>query len=229
MKTIGMIGGLGPESTVDYYKLLIASYRERITDDSYPHLLINSINLQNVVRRLDAGDHAGLVEYLTTELRRLEAAGAVIGFIGANTPHIVFDELRRRSTIPLVSIVEATCQAVQAIHLTRVGLIGSRYTMQGRFFPDVFSKNGIELITPHAAEQDWIHDHYMGELVKGVFLPETRDEFMAIADRMKQRHAIQALILGGTELPLLLRGVSSDIPFLDTAKIHVQKVLAEAM
>ena len=229
MKTIGMIGGLGPESTVDYYKLLIASYRERITDDSYPHLLINSINLQNVVRRLDAGDHAGLVEYLTTELRRLEAAGAEIGFIGANTPHIVFDELRRRSGIPLVSIVEATCQAVQAIHLTRVGLIGSRYTMQGRFFPDVFSKNGIELITPPPAEQDWIHDHYMGELVKGVFLPETRDEFMAIADRMKQRHAIQALILGGTELPLLLRNVSSDIPFLDTAKIHVQKVLAEAM
>ncbi len=228
MKTIGMIGGLGPESTVDYYKLLIASYRERITDDSYPHLLINSINLQNVVRRLDASDHAGLVEYLITELRSLEAAGAEIGFIGANTPHIVFDELRRRSNIPLVSIVEATCQAVQAIHLTRVGLIGSRYTMQGRFFPDVFSKNGIELITPPAAEQDWIHAHYMGELVKGVFLPETRDEFMAIADRMKQRHAIQALILGGTELPLLLRGVSSDIPFLDTAKIHVQKVLAEA-
>jgi aspartate racemase len=229
MKTIGMIGGLGPESTVDYYKLLIASYRERITDDSYPHLLINSINLQNVITRLDAGDHAGLVEYLTTELRRLEAAGAGIGFIGANTPHIVFDELRRRSSIPLVSIVEATCQAVQAIHLTRVGLIGSRYTMQGRFFPDVFSKNGMELITPLPAEQDWIHEHYMGELVKGVFLPETRDEFMAIADRMKQRHAIQALILGGTELPLLLRGVSSDIPFLDTAKIHVQKVLAEAM
>jgi aspartate racemase len=229
MKIIGIIGGLGPESTVDYYRLFISAYREHNPDGSYPHILINSINLKEVLTMMESGQHDRLIEHLGAELGNLAAAGAQIALLSANTPHIVFDELRQRSPIPLVSIVEATCQAAQAMRLARVGLFGSRYTMQGKFFSDVFSKAGIEVISPPPDEQTCIHNHYMDELVKGVFLPETRDEFLAIAERMRHRNAIEALILGGTELPLLLRGVTCNIPFLDTARIHVKKVLAEAM
>lgn len=174
MKTIGMIGGLGPESTIDYYRLLIAAYRERVTDDSYPQILINSIDLRKVVRLMNANDMTQLTGWLVAEVQKLANAGAEVGFVGANTPHIVFDELSRRSAIPLVSIVEATCEAARAAGLKKLGLFGSRFTMQGRFFPDVFSKRGIELAVPDPDEQTWIHDHYMDELVKGIFLKETR-------------------------------------------------------
>jgi aspartate racemase len=229
MKIIGMIGGLGPESTIDYYRLLMTVYRERVTDGSYPRILINNIDLTEVVRLLDANDLDQLTDWLVAEVQRLASAGAEIGFVGANTPHIVFDELSRRAAIPLVSIVEATCEAAQAAGLKKLGLLGSRFTMQGRFFPNVFSRRAIELALPDPDEQTWIHDHYMNELVKGIFLKETREGFLQIVHRMKEQDRIKGLILGGTELPLILRDVPDcGIPFLDTARIHVNAVMARA-
>jgi len=228
MKTIGMVGGIGPESTVDYYKLLIDAYLERRSDDSYPQILINSVDMRKLVRIMNANDLTQLTEWFSSEVQKLANAGAEIGLVASNTPHIVFDELSRRSPIPLVSIVEATCDAAQKLRLTKVGLFGSRFTMQSKFYADVFCKKGIELAMPAPDEQAWIHAHYMDELVYGIFHPETRDRFVAIAQRMRAQDGIQALILGGTELPLLLRGVDCGIPLLDTAKIHVKAVMAQA-
>src|SRR5208282_2812667 len=126
MKTIGIIGGVGPESTVDYYRLLIAAYRERIPDGSYPRIVINSIDLKEMVGLLEANDLDRLTDRLVAEIQKLANAGAEIGLLSSNTPHIVFDELSRRSAIPLVSIVEATCEAACATGLKKLGLFGSR-------------------------------------------------------------------------------------------------------
>ena len=228
MKTIGMIGGIGPESTIDYYRRLVAAYRERRTDGSYPPILINSINLQQMLRLIDAGELERLTGWLGIEIEKLANAGAQIGLLASNTPHLVFDELRSRSRLPLVSIVEATCAAADKLQLCKLGLFGARYTMQGSFYPDVFAKNGIALIAPRPDEQTWIHDHYMNELVKGVFLPETRDGFLRVAERLRRDDHIEGLILGGTELPLILRDVQgAGIPFLDTTQIHVDAVMAQ--
>jgi aspartate racemase len=143
---------------------------------------------------------------------------------------LVFDELRERSTLPLISIVEATREAAKAAGLTRLGLIGTRFTMQGRFFPDVFSREGIQLAVPEPDEQAYIHEKYFEELVKGVFLPETRQRLMAIIDRMKERDGIAGVILAGTELPLILRGPDKPpVPFLDTTQIHVQAIVRELL
>jgi aspartate racemase len=229
VKTIGIVGGLGPESTVDYYQLLIAAYRERVGDGSYPKIIINSVDLQEMVCLLENNQLERLTVRLLEELQKLANAGAEIGLVAANTPHIVFEELRRRSSLSLVSIVEATCDAAQGLHLTKLGLFGSRFTMQNRFYANVFSRKGIELAVPSPDEQAWIHDHYMDELVIGVFRPETCDRFVAIAQRMKAQDGIQGLILGGTELPLLLRDVDCGIPLLDTARIHVDAVMAAAL
>lgn len=229
MKTIGIVGGLGPESTVDYYELLIAAYRERVADGSYPRIIINSVDLQEIVRLLEANQLERLTARLVEELQRLANAGAQIGLLAANTPHIVFEELRGRSPVPLVSIVEATCEAAQGLRLTKLGLFGSRFTMQSRFYADVFSRKEIELAVPSLKEQTWIHEHYMDELVKGIFLAETRVRFLGIAQRMRAQDGIQGVILGGTELPLLLRDVECGIPFLDTARIHVNAVMGAAL
>src|ERR1700746_2475007 len=120
MKTLGVIGGLGPESTIDYYQKIIAFYRERTGDGSYPEFVINSVNLRKGLNFMDANDLAGMADYLLTAIGRLARAGADFGIISANTPHIVFDEVAPRSPIPLISIVEATCAAVKAQNLMRL-------------------------------------------------------------------------------------------------------------
>jgi aspartate racemase len=229
LKRLGIIGGLGPESTLDYYRLIVAAYREQ-TNGGYPAILINSVDLNKVRDLVIANSLTELAEYLVAEAERLAAAGADFGLIAANTPHIIFDEVRRQTSIPLLSIIEATCEAVQGLGMKKVGLLGTRFTMQGRFFPDVFAKAGITLVVPGDDEQAYLHEKYLGELVNGVFLPDTRERILAIIRRLKHSEDIEAAILGGTELPLLLRdAVPQDIPLIDTAEIHVKAAVAQML
>src|SRR6267143_2998812 len=172
MKTLGIIGGLGPESTVDYYQRIIALYRERTGDGSYPEFIINSLNLRKGLDFMDANDLPGMTGYLLEGIDKLARAGADFGIISANTPHIVFDEVSPKSPIPLISIVEVARAAAKARELKRLALFGTRYTMQASFYPKVFSREGIELLVPEPNDQDYIHDKYMNELVPGKFLPE---------------------------------------------------------
>jgi aspartate racemase len=227
MKTLGVIGGIGPESTIEYYRHLLAAYRALKPDGSYPAIVINSVNMKTLLDMIEANDRISMVDFLVAEIEKLASAGAQYGLLAANTPHIVFDEVRRRSSIPLVSIVEATKEAAQALGLKRLGLFGTRFTMQGDFYPHVFSATEIALVVPQTHEQAYIHGKYLNELVKGVILPETRQRLLAIVDRMKEQENIDGLILGGTELPLILGDVTDrGIPFLDTTRIHVQAVAA---
>jgi aspartate racemase len=228
MKTVGLVGGIAPESTIEYYRLLIAEHRSRVADGSYPTILIDSIDLARMIGYVERGELETLAAYLAAEVARLAAAGADFGALASNTPHIVFDEVRRRSPIPLVSIVEATADEARSLRLTRLGLFGTRFTMQAPFYPDVFRARGLTVCAPAAEEQAYIHERYFSELVKGVFEPETREQLLAIAQRMRERDGIEGIILGGTELPLALRGAASPgLPFLDTTRIHVTTIAAE--
>jgi len=229
MKTVGVIGGIGPESTIEYYRLLIAAYRKRIVDGSYPPIIINSIDLSKMVSFFEASQYDSMVAYVVDALRKLSQAGAACGLLAANTPHIVFDEISRQSPIPLVSIVEATFEAANKLRLKRPGLLGTRFTMQAHFYSDVFSRAEIKLVVPQLDEQAYIHEKYMGELVKGIILPETRRHLLTIVDRLREQERIDGLILGGTELPLILGDVMDrGIPFLDTTRIHAEAVAAQA-
>lgn len=227
MKTVGIIGGIGPESTIEYYRLIIAAYRQQTGDGSYPSLLINSINLRQMLALIEANERAAVTEYLLAEVQKLARAGADFGILASNTPHLVFESLNRQSSIPLISIVETACDAAKALGLSRLGLLGTRFTMQGRFYADVFGREGITLVAPSVAEQTYIHAKYMNELVHGVVLPETREQLLAIVARLKDEDGIEGIILGGTELPLILGAEKgSGIPFLDTTRIHVERVVA---
>ena len=226
MKTVGLIGGVGPESTIEYYRFIIEAYREKTGDDTYPSIIINSVDVNKYVALATANRFDKFADELTIEIERLARAGADFGALAANTPHIVFDELQRRSKIPLVSIVEATCDKARHLGLKRVALLGTRFTMTGGFYQDVFSRAGIDLIVPNDEEQAYIHEKYIGELLKNIFTDETRSGLLAIVDRLRQRDAIEAVILGGTELPLILRDAERDaMKFLDTTKIHVEKIV----
>jgi len=229
MRTAGMIGGLGPESTIDYYRSILARYRERNPDGGYPQILINSLDVDKGIALLNAGRLDVLADYLASGLEPLVRAGADFAFMAANTPHLVFDELQRRSSIPLISIVRATVDRAKALGLERVGLLGTGFTMRATFYPEEFQRAGIELVVPGEAERERIHGIYIGELLKNQFLPESRDAILAIANRMKAEQGVEAVVLAGTELPLLLRGFGPDIEWLDTTVIHVEAVVEELL
>ena len=230
MKILGIIGGLGPESTLEYYQNIIALYRERQRDGSYPEFIINSVDLKKGLDFMAQSNLTSMADYLLEEIGKLARAGANFGLISANTPHIVFDELAPKSPIPLISIVEATCAAAKARGLKKLALFGTRFTIQGTFYPKVFSREGIELVMPDAKEQDYLHDKYLNELVPGKFLSETRAGLLAIVDRMKAKSNIDGVILAGTELPLILRDADHNgIPFLNTTKIHVEAAVTEML
>ena len=223
MKLLGIIGGIGPESTVDYYQTIVGLYRARKPDGSYPALVINSVDMQKLRNAFEANDLGAIVAYVLPELHRLHRAGAEFGLLAANTPHLVFDDLERQSPIPLISIVAVTCEAAMRRGLKRVALFGTRFTMTAPMYPDVFSKEGIDVIIPEPADQDYIHEKYLGELVNGVFLPETREGLLAIVDRMARENGVDGVILGGTELPLIVREPEHrGIPFLNTTRIHCE-------
>lgn len=230
MKTAGMIGGLGPESTALYYREIVAKYRKPTNDASYPSLFINSIDMKKVLALVTAARYAELAAFLSGEVQKLAAAGASFGFIAANAPHLVFDQVERQSPIPLISIVRTTCDEAKRMGLHRVGLIGARFTMQAKFYPEVFSQAGIEIVAPDGEQQEFIHSKYLGELVNGVIVPETRERLTRIMRQMVEHEGIEGVILGGTELPLILPEDTADgIPLLDTTKIHVGEIVRQML
>jgi aspartate racemase len=204
VKVLGIVGGIGPDSTIDYYRSIVHQYRQAAAGGPSPALVIRSVDVNVLVTLMSAARYPEVVTYLSAAVASLAAAGADFAIISANTPHIVFDELQALSPIPLLSIVKATCHAAKALQFDRLALIGTRFTMQGDFYPRVFSREGIELIVPGDQEQDYIHEIYLGELLKGTFLPETRQKLCKIVERLVHDHGIQGAILAGTELPLLL-------------------------
>ena len=229
MKTLGLIGGVGPESTVDYYRQLVSGFRER-AGGSYPPVIINTVDLKRLLDWMAQNRLDLVADYLAEEIQKLELAGADFAALASNTPHIVFDDLQRRSNLPLISIVDAACRRVQKLGMKTVGLFGTRYTMQATFYPNTFARLGLTLILPDANEQAYIHEKYLGELLNDQFLPETRVQMLAIAGRLQKEHGIEGLILGGTELPLLLRDDQYDgLTMLDTTRIHVAELIDEML
>ncbi len=229
MKTVGIVGGIGPESTIEYYRGIVRLYRERRPDGSYPQIVIDSIDAGRMLGLFGGNRLEEATDYLAGEVERLARAGADFGAVAANTPHLVFDALEERSSIPLLSIVDATCRAATARGLRRVGLLGTRYTMGARFYPDGLSRAGLQMALPSPEDQEYVHEKYMGELVAGVLRPETKAGLLGVVERMVSREAIDGVILGGTELSLILHDGDAVVPLLDTTRIHVDEIVARLL
>jgi len=221
-----MIGGTGPESTVEYYRRLIAAYRTLNPGSGAPPIVINSVDNKNLVDWFTRNEHAPVIDFLAAEIERLGRAGADFALIAAVTPYLVLDELKQRTRIPLLSIVEATADAAAAVRLRRLALFGTRFTMEAALFPNAFARRGMTIVVPNEEEQAFIHDKYMGELFVGTILDETRAALIDIVETMKQRNNVDGLILGGTELSLILREpTAAGLSVLDTTQIHVDAAI----
>ena len=222
---VGLVGGLGPESTIDYYRRILIAW-ERVAPGSSPAIVIDSLDVQ-VGLRLVAQDRGALADYLHKSIVRLANADADFVAITANTGHVVFDEIAKRSPVPLLSIVDPCVAEASRLGLRRLLLLGTRFTMEASFYPTTCARNGIEVVVPNEDERSWIHARYVGELLKGDFRDETRAAFVDLITERRKSHNVDGVILAGTELPLLLRQTEvASLPVLDTTSLHVQAIVA---
>jgi len=225
MKKIGIIGGLGPESTVDYYKEIISAFNTKYSDLAYPEIILYSANINEFMGLVNEKKWQIISEWLINKIFAIHEAGAEFAAIASNTPHIVFDEIKTKSPIPLLSIVEETCNKAKVMGLKKVGLIGTKLTMENDFYKKPFISKGISVVIPSEEEQQLINDKLFSEIELGIFKDSTRDKFLTIVKRMVDENEIDSLILGCTELPLILTENRYGIPFLNTSDIHCESII----
>jgi len=225
MKKLGLIGGMGPESTIPYYHDIVYGVQKKIGGNAFPELTIESVNVFEVLRLCGEEKYDELTAYLMQAIHNLEKSGADFAALSANTPHIVFDRLKEQANIPLVSIIEACCEEAKRRNYKKIGLLGTIFTMKGSFFKKPFDENGIEVMIPTDSEMQYINEKIAQELELGIVKSETLVGFQRIINRMKKEQGIEAIVLGCTELPLLLNNEVSPVPCLDTMKIHVQTLV----
>lgn len=223
MKRIGIIGGLGPESTIDYYRGIINIFRQR--DLAAPEIIIYSADVNRLLELAEAREWNKLVEWLVEMVNALHNAGAEFAVIGSNTPHIVFDKVKSMSPLPMLSIVDETCKRASNMKLKKLGLMGTKFTMGSDFFQKAFHDAGISVIVPTKDEQQFIHNKIISEIALGIIKNSTRQELLSVVKRIIDEDSIDGLILGCTELPLILEKDEYGIPFLKTTAIHIDSIV----
>ncbi|MCP1229132.1 aspartate/glutamate racemase family protein [Acetobacter fabarum] len=225
MKKLGLIGGTGPESTLIYYKKLVYGANQLVGKDFFPNLSIESLNVFDVLKYCAARDYPALTQYLMQGIDNLVAAGCEVVSLTGNTPHIVFDALRAQSSVPLVSIIETARDAAKKRGFKKLGLLGTRFTMEEDFFKKPFRDAGMEIVTPDGCDFDFVVSKISEELEHGLVKPETQEGFLNIIQKLVAESGIDAVVLGCTELPLLFNGLHPAIPCLDTLEIHAEALL----
>lgn len=225
MKKLGLVGGMGPESTIPYYHDIVYGVQNKVGKKFFPNMTIESVNVFDILKMCELKQYEALINYLMVAINNLISSGVDFIALSANTPHIVFDELKNRSNIPLVSIIDATCNEAKRRNISKVGLLGTIFTMNGDFFKKPFTKNHIEVITPSDEEMDVVNQKISQELEFGIVKEETLSAFLKIVQRMKVEDGIEAIVLGCTELPLLFKGVQTPVECLDTMQIHIETLI----
>ena len=229
MKKIGIIGGIGPESTVDYYREIIKAFNTQYRELAYPEIIVYSANMTELMGLIQSQNWEKLSAWLLDKITSVQRAGAEFAAIASNTPHIVFDEIQAKSPLPLLSIVEATCRQARSLGLRKPGLMGTKLTMEADFYKKPFIAEGMAVYVPSEDEQNLIHHRLFSEIELGIFKDSTREELLGIAERMVNEHGIDSLILGCTELPLILTESRFGIAFLNTTAIHCQGIVKSCL
>lgn len=229
MKKLGIVGGMGPQSTIHYYDSIIYKVHDISGKKYFPEISLESIDLFRVVDLCKEERYDELTYYLLKAIKNLYASGAEFAALSANTAHIVFDRLKELSPIPLVSIVDSTCYTVLQDGFTTVGLLGTVFTMEKEFYKKPFKENNIRLVIPKKEEREFINDKIYNELQYNTTDTAIVNRFIEIIERMKNEDGIEAVILGCTELPMILNNENSPIPSLDTVKIHIDSIVSNIL
>ena len=228
MKKIGLIGGMSWESTVTYYKIINEIVGEKLGGSSSADMIIRSLDLAEI-EWLQDNDRWDAVAYILAEAaRELESAGAELIVMASNTVHKVYNEVAASVNVPVLHIADPTIDAVQRVGVRSVGLLGTRYTMEGDFLKEKLESADVSVIVPDAESIELIHKAIFNEAVVGKVRPETKAMFIDVIDALAKQGA-QGVILGCTELGLMINPDDSNLPLFDTAVLHAEKAAEEVI
>ena len=219
MKTIGLIGGLTWYSTLEYYRLLNELMNKQLGGNHAAKIILNSVDFAEIKILTEQQNWDGIAVIMCKAAKSIEMAGADCILIGANTMHKIADEIQAAVNIRVIHIGVVTAAAVTAAAIKKVALLGTKYTMQLDFYKAKLAANGIETIIPLGADIEFINNTIYNEFGKGIFLPETKKEYLKIIDLLIKQGA-QGIILGCTEIPILIKQEDCAIPVFDTGLIH---------
>jgi len=225
MNKVGIVGGIGPASTLDYYSGIISGVRSKNGGEDYPGIIINSINMTEMLSLVSREDWDTLAKMLLAAIDSLSAAGADFAVIASNTPHIVFDQVQRQSALPLISIVDATCKEAQTQKVKRAVIIGTRFIMSSGLYPEALKKYDIAAFVPSESDQTAIHGIIFPKLEDGIVDQKDKQKMLGIAERLIAKYNADVLILGCTELPLMIKDSDIDAMVLNTTQIHIDAIV----
>jgi len=229
MQRIGILGGMAPESTVEYYRTIIEASHEQGWEKRYPQTYINSLNFEEFYDPISNGEDERVLEVLSGGVEDLARAGADFALLASNTPHKYFEDVEAEASIPMLSIVDATGDAAVDRGFERVGLLGTLFTMEGEFYPTGFEERDLDLATPTADEREWVHEKIFSELTNGQFTDETKAGLIEAVEGMQERDDIDAVALACTDLPLILDESDLDVPILNTTDLHARAAFDRAI
>lgn len=219
MKTIGLIGGLSWLSTIDYYRMLNEMINEKLGGVSSAKIILYSVNFEEIKQLTEAGRWDEIEKLMTSIAKKLQAAGADCLLLGANTMHKIADNIQQSIGIPLINIAEETAKEIKQQPFHTIALLGTKYTMQFDFYKTKLAQQGITTIIPGEEDIEFINTAIYSEMGKGIFLPATKEKFLAIISKLAEQGA-QGVILGCTEIPILIKQSDCKVPLFDTTKIH---------
>jgi aspartate racemase len=228
MKRIGILGGMSPESTIHYYQLIVQSFIQQFGSHGYPEIVIFSVSFEQYIHWQEAGDWAAIGRELGKDAQILENAGADFIVIATNTMHKVVDEIQGAIKIPLLNLLDVVAENLMAKGITKTGLLGTRYTMEDGFYAVGLAKHGIDVVVPDSKDRDLVHSVIYDELIKGVILPSSKEEYRRIVNDLQQKGA-QGVVLGCTEIPMLIGDGDVSIPVFDTTQLHAEAALRFAL
>ena len=227
-KTIGILGGMSPESTAPYYQIITRKYLEKFGNFDYPEIIIFSVRHQRLLDWRSKGKYDLIIEYLSDSCRKLQLAGAEFIIIATNTMHYFLPDIKENVSIPFLSIVDVVGDAINKENKFKVGLLGTKYTMSGQFYKEGLKNKGIDVVVPTEIDQDYINNIIFTELEKNKIYDESRKEFLRIINYLQEDGA-EGIILGCTEIPLLINQKDTDIKLFDTLLIHAEAALNFAL
>jgi aspartate racemase len=225
MKKLGLIGGMGPESTLLYYHDIVYKFQKEEPNGYFPALTIETVNMYEMLAFCKNKDYSGLTEYLMGAIENVIVGGADFIALASNTPHVVFDELEKRSSVQMLSIVEPAYKAIDKLELKKIAWLGTAFTMEEEYFKKLFIENGVEVVIPKESERKYIDEKIAKELEFGVIKKDTKTEIDVIINRLIEQEGIQGIIFGCTELPLLYKDDEFSVPCFDTMKLHIAGIV----
>ncbi|WP_350287990.1 amino acid racemase [uncultured Croceitalea sp.] len=226
MKKIGIVGGIGPESTIEYYRMLIKLFRARLDTNQYPEILLQSIDMTEMLDYVFNNKLDELVKFLKSKVEILEQSNIDYVALASNTPHLVFDKLSKSVNVKMISIVVETCKSISRTGIKKVELLGTKSTMSKGFYQSVAKNMGIEIVIPKEENQNYIHEKYMGELVFNKINSDTKNRLVQIVNELEDKEQIEGIVLGGTELPLILEQEDFEkLRVFNTTEIHVNAII----